>query len=120
MSEWKLVGKVKDAHGLQGELLVLIFSGQAEWKTKLKKFMLANDQHQENIFSVHSLRETKNGLVIKCKNIVDRTAAEKWVGQMFSIPADLLISAKGERIFLQEILHFQVVDQVSKQNLGEI
>ena len=34
----KLVGKVREAHGLKGDLYVLIFSGDISWAKKMKSF----------------------------------------------------------------------------------
>ena len=36
----KLVGKIREAHGLKGDLYVLIFSGDITWAKRMKKFAL--------------------------------------------------------------------------------
>jgi len=110
---WKTVGKVKEAHGLRGELYILVFSGEVSWLPGLKTFQLNSKS-----FEIQAARVFKKGLLIKPKDINDRTQAEALHGQAFSIPEDLLVSKKGETIFLNEILNFQVIDK--GQSLGPI
>lgn len=112
-TSWKIIGKVKEAHGLRGELYILIFSGEASWATKLKNFQLG-----DKTFAVERAKAFKKGLIIKPKEISDRTQAEALHGQSFSISTDLLVSEKGETIFLNEILNFLVFD--GEKELGPI
>jgi 16S rRNA processing protein RimM len=56
--------------------------------------------------------------LLSLKSISDRTAAEKLIGNLVSIPSNLLKSKKGEMIFLSEILNFKVFD--GKNEVGEI
>ncbi|GIL17484.1 MAG: ribosome maturation factor RimM [Oligoflexia bacterium] len=112
--QWQLVGKIKDPHGLGGEVVVLIFSGQADWKNRLKTCLLSKSEtlsgpSQE--MAIERIKGHKLGLQIKFKNIQNRNQSEALVGQFFYIPSDLLISRKGETIYLREILHFQVIDE---------
>lgn len=112
-SAWKTVGKVKDAHSLKGELFILIFSGETAWIKKLKNFKL-----NSALYNVEKVKPHKNGLILKAAEIQDRTQAEALKGQAFSIPTDLLVSQKGEVIYLSEILQFQVYDR--DQLLGPV
>jgi 16S rRNA processing protein RimM len=102
---WKTVGKVKDAHGLKGELYILIFSGETSWLKKLKIFRL-----ESTVFEVESVKAFKQGLILKPSKINDRNQSEELKGHSFSIPEELLISQKGETIFLSEIMGFDVFD----------
>ena len=36
----KSVGKVREAHGLKGDLYILIFSGDISWDKRMKQFGL--------------------------------------------------------------------------------
>jgi 16S rRNA processing protein RimM len=102
--EWRLVGKVKDAHALKGEISVLIFSGDTSWFKKLKQVLIG-----EKNFVVERAKPNNVGLILALTGITDRNQAEELKGKTFSIPAELLISAKGEVIYLSEILHFLLI-----------
>src|ERR1700677_1799007 len=106
-TNWKLVGKVKEAHGLRGELYILLFSGEAPWQKKLIQFSLGLENEKSlKTYPLQSSRLHRDGLVIASALIKDRTAAEKLQGQFFYIPSALTETKKGERIYLREILGF--------------
>lgn len=115
----KLVGKVKDAHGLRGELFILVFSGDSSWAEKLKHFQLRDSLGQVQSFDVKNIKSNKKGLILSTKTISDRTQAEALIGSQFLIPEELLISKKGETIYLSEILNFSLIDE-KKKTLGKI
>lgn len=115
----RLVGKVKDAHGLRGDLYVLIFSGDISWLPKMKSFGLGalpdrgtevSPEAVSATFMVASAKPFKQGLIIKAQDIADRTAAEKVRGQGFYVPADFFVSdpEEDDGIYLAEIEHFTV------------
>lgn len=109
-SETRKVGKVKDAHSLKGELYVLIFSGDFSWLPKLKIATLIKPTGQTTIEIINA-KKHKDGLIVKCKELTDRTAAEKWKGAEFEIPSELLVAEEGEDIYLSEIEGFEVHDK---------
>jgi 16S rRNA processing protein RimM len=120
-SGWRLVGKIKEAHGLRGDLYALIFSGEAAWDDELTEFCLASNEEltDQKFFEVERLKPFKKGLLIKPKNIPDRTAAEPLKGQLFFIPEELLQASEGDAIFLDEILGFEARLRAGK-TLGAI
>lgn len=103
----RLVGRVKDAQGLKGELFVSLIAGQADWLDDLREFFLRTPTGIKK-FSVTRSRPHKNGVVLLCAELSDRTQAEALRGFDFLIPEELLVSAPGERIYLGEIIGFQV------------
>lgn len=118
----KLVGKVKEAHGLKGELYILVFSGEAAWLNQLKKFYLkapgaTTAPHQE--YEVKRAKPFKQGFIVKPQSIDDRNQSEALKGHEFYIDDDLLISNPGESIYLQEVLNFEIRD-VAGNKLGTI
>ncbi|MBK9322572.1 MAG: 16S rRNA processing protein RimM [Bdellovibrionaceae bacterium] len=111
----KLVGKVKEAHGLKGELYIFVFSGDISWLKKMNEFELRpKGAAQGKVYPVEKVKPFKKGFILKTPGIGDRTLAEEIEGQDFYISADLLVSQPGETIFLKEILEFIVKD--SQQN----
>lgn len=111
MEKWLRVGKIKGAHALKGELWVLLFGKSADWLPRLKRVGLGlglkgpEEFHEVEFAKVHG-----EGLRIKLRGIPDRTAAELHLNQYFYISEDLLVSKKGEDIFLAEIQDFEVYD----------
>jgi 16S rRNA processing protein RimM len=121
MSKWKKVGKIKDAHGLRGDLHVLVFSKDASWAEDLKIAALGvtEDEKALKTYSIEKWKPFKEGLLLKFENVPDRTAAEKLKGQLFFIPEELLTSEEGETIYLSEIEGFEVIDHQGVK-LGKI
>jgi 16S rRNA processing protein RimM len=116
------VGKVKDAHGIKGELFVLIFSGETSWLPKLKTLRLVENETGEaktRELTVKSARVHKNGLIVKTEELKDRNEAESLCGWLFDLPAEFFVSEKGEAIYLREIEGFAVVTK-AKGEIGTI
>lgn len=107
---FRKLGKVKDAHGLKGELYIYIPSGEAEWLEELTICGLSSSFSEMQFFEVESVKWFKEGLRLKLKGVDDRNASEKLKGSEFFISEDLLVSDKGETIYLDEILDFKVYD----------
>jgi 16S rRNA processing protein RimM len=100
-----------EAKGLGGEIFILLFSKDSSWISNLSKFALAtDDQGPFEVFAVEKAREQKNGFIVKTKGLIDRTAAEKRRGSFFYVMPDVLVSKKGDTIFLSEIKGFLVFD----------
>jgi len=116
----KLVGKVREAHGLKGDLYVVIFSGEISWAKRMKTFAL-KDKNSEDMttFTVERTKPFKKGLIVKAAEIADRTAAEGIEHMEFFIEDELMVSKPGETIFLKEILNFKLKD-TEQNTLGEI
>lgn len=116
----KLVGKVREAHGLKGDLYVVIFSGDITWAKRMKKFSLQGKGDAElQEFSVERVKPFKKGIIVKAAEITDRTAAEGVEHFEFFIEDDLLVSKPGETIYLSEIKNFKVKNP-EQTVLGEI
>jgi 16S rRNA processing protein RimM len=114
-----LVGKVREAHGLKGDLYVLIFSGEISWAKRMKKFSLQSKSGDNKEFNVERVKPFKKGLIVKAAEVSDRTAAEGLEHMEFFIEEDLMISKPGETIYLSEIKNFKLKD-VEQKTLGEI
>ncbi len=112
---WRKVGKVKEPHGLKGDLWIFIFSKDVSWSTELKEFGLGPDEENiiPQVFQVEKVKPFKQGLMLKPAGVVDRTAADKLKGLIFFVPEHLFESGEGEVIYLSEILNFEVWDQTS-------
>lgn len=102
------VGRVKDAHGIKGEIFITLFAGEAEWLNKLVELHLVSEAGEIKRYSIKSARLHKKGLIVKTGEIRDRNEAESLKGWFLEIPSDYLVSEPGESIYLHEIHGFQV------------
>ncbi len=109
-SKFARVGWVKDAHGLRGELYVRLQAKSADWLTDNLTLRLQKEGAEAFDFAVEKAKPFKDGLIVKLEDMKDRTAAERWKGAQVSIPSELLVAEPGERVFLDQLLGFQVLD----------
>lgn len=116
----KLVGKIREAHGLKGDLYVVVFSGDITWAKRMKSFGLkAKDSDEVKTFTVERTKPFKKGIIVKAAEIADRTAAEGVEHLEFLVDEDLLVSKPGETIYLSEIKNFKLKNP-EQTVLGEI
>lgn len=108
------VAKVQDAHGLKGEMFVKPLANDLSWLSSLTHFWIQNTK-----FPITAIRFHKNGFLVTTLDITDRTQAEKYKGLEFQIPSELLVSKKGETIYLYEIEGFEV-STIESGTIGKI
>ena len=106
------VGRVKDAHGIKGELFVVLFAGEAAWLNQLKELRLTKPDapagQAPEIFTIKAAKTHKNGFIAKSEQIKDRNRAEELKGLILEIPDTMLVSKKGESLYLREVFGFKV------------
>ena len=117
---WHEVGFIKKPHGVKGECLVVLYTGQAPWCQKpLKVLRIKTKSKETHDLKVFSLRHHHKGLIVLFENFKSPQEIEhKLKGATVYIPKDLLKSKPGETIYLLEVLHFQVLND--KKPLGQI
>ena len=118
----KMVGKVIEAHSLKGEVYVFIFSGDVSWVPKLEQFELRQTENSPTgiHFTVERFRKHKKGIILKTKELADRTAAEKYEKWFFFVDDGMFDSDDDEDgiLYLSEIQGFTVRTQ--NEDLGVI
>ena len=111
------VGKVKEAHGIKGELYILIFSKELPWLNEIQKVYLQDPETEKTqSLSIGRVRPHKSGFILQTEDIKDRTQAENFKGWEFYLPKDLFVSEGKEDFYLCEVEGFKVVEQT----LGEV
>lgn len=124
----KLVGKIKEAHGLRGEIYVLVFSGELSWLPRLKEFGIGelpergaepSSNPVKQTMTAQKVKPFKQGFILKANEISDRTSAEAVAKLGFYVPEEFFVSEEGDDIFLGEIEGFTVKDQ-NEKTLGQI
>lgn len=120
-NSWKKVGKIKEPHGLKGDLYVLVFAKQADWIDDVDQFLVSptDDPKDGQILTVEKVSEFKDGLKLKPKELSNRNQTDLLKGHMFFIQEEIFESDEGDTIYLSEIDGFSVVDE-NMQELGVI
>ena len=119
MSKWVRVGKAKEAHGLKGELYILLFAKESPWLREMREFALAaDDAGPFQVFKVEKAKAIKGGLIVKPEGLADRTQAEAKLGLLFYLSDSMTLSAPDDRIVLGEIRGFIV--RTEKEIVGPI
>ena len=120
------VGKVKDAHGIKGELFIVLFAGEAAWLDQLTELRLVKetadgkvDESCARSLPLKSARIHKNGLIAKTETLKDRNDAELLKGWLLEIPEEFFVSEEGDSIYLREIQGFKLFTK-AKGEVGTI
>lgn len=104
------VGKIKQAHGLRGEVYVLIFSKDITWIKKLKTIVLVQNNIEKTI-TVLKAKPFKDGLILSLDQITDRNQSEAIQGSEVWIDQNLFKSNPDETPYLLEIENFDIDDK---------
>lgn len=115
------VGRVQDAHGLTGQLYLVGSLGP--WLGELGYLFLNSPKHASSAPLELKLLQVwphRQGMRVKLEGIADRTQAEMWKGSTVLVRSKDLVAAPGERVFLREVLGFEIRDQKSRAVLGEV
>jgi 16S rRNA processing protein RimM len=115
MTENRLVGKIKQAHGLRGEVYILIFSKDISWIKKLKEVSL-NQSGKTKTFKVLKAKPFKDGFIASLDSIIDRNQSEALEGSEVWLESKLFKSEPSETPYLIEVQNFSVIDRT----LGEL
>lgn len=112
--ELKLVGKIKDAHGIRGEVFIIFFAKDYSWIDDIDEIYI-----ESKTYKILNMTQHKDGLKVKLENVTDRNVAESLIGQQVYISADIFESEDGESLYLSEIENFKVIDETAGE-LGHI
>lgn len=115
------VGKFLHAHGLRGELYLMIFSGDYGWFEDVTELYLesklkdkkAKDNFQK--YEIKSFRPHKEGILVTLVGVDNRNISDSLSGSEVWVSSDIFISDKDDdEIFLVEIENFDVYDREIK------
>ena len=110
------VGKVRDAHGLKGELYMVLFGDPKDWIQEVRDVFLVRNETRDDgkvvavqhPFKLKRSKSHKRGYIFKVEGIETRTDAEGFQGALFQIHKDVVTSKPGERVFLRELEGFSL------------
>ncbi len=106
----RLIGKIKQAHGLRGEVYVLVFSKDISWQKKLKNITIKQNDQSKSL-NVLKLKPFKDGLILTLESVTDRNQSEAIQGSEVWIDQNLFKSQPDETPYLVEIENFMVNDK---------
>lgn len=108
----RLIGKIKDAHGLRGDVYIIFFSKDYSWADLIDELYV-----EDTPYEVIKAAEHKDGLKVQLKGVTDRNQSEALIGKQIYLPSDFFFEQDDSvGMFLAEIENFKVIDKT----LGEI
>ncbi len=129
---YRRLGKIRDAHGIRGELYLISFSKNFDWIHESNEFSLvrrekinAHDPHSKTReiiekFEVQKVKRHKVGVILKLKEINDRTTAEKFKGAVLQMEESIFQEVKADgSYYLAKLLNFKVYNE-AQENCGNI
>jgi len=108
------VGHIREAHGLKGDVVVVIHTGEVNdlpWLKKGSLLELRSGTPTVRHLKILSARPQRDFLVVGFEGVADRTEAESLKGFEIWVDEKFFVSRKGQNIFLREVLGFQVFNR---------
>jgi 16S rRNA processing protein RimM len=128
-TEYYLVGRVRRAHGIRGELVVealtdapdAIFAAGRRVFAGTTEGDLASDGDAGGARELRVVHSTpfKGGLIVAFEGIVDRNTAESWRDRTLLVPEDEIEPPADDEIFIHDLVGMRVV-RPSGDEIGEI
>jgi 16S rRNA processing protein RimM len=91
------VGRVARAHGLKGDLEIRLDWADSRALLEAESVLLALPGGKSELRALSTARQTHKGVLLRVEGVVDRTAADEWVGATVSVlRSELPPLAEGE------------------------
>lgn len=116
MSNYTVLGKIVNAHGIKGTIKVYPYTEHLEQFVPGQVLYLGED-HQA--FVLESSRIQKNMLYLKLKEINTRTEAENLKDWILSIESKKRRNLKENEYFIEDLIGFDVFDE-EMQKIGQL
>jgi 16S rRNA processing protein RimM len=119
-----IVGRVRKAHGIRGELVVEPITDEPDAVFASGRRVIAgtasgDPAKDRRELSILSSRPFKGGLIVHFSGIVDRTGAELWRDRFLLVPADELEPLAHDQVYVHELLGM-AVELESGEPVGEV
>jgi 16S rRNA processing protein RimM len=108
-----IVGRVRKAHGIRGELVVEPITDEPDAVFASGRRVIAgtasgDPSKDRRELRILSSRPFKGGMIVHFDGIVDRTAAELWRDRFLLVPADELEPLGEDQVYVHELLGMAV------------
>lgn len=119
-----VVGKVRRAHGIRGELVIETTTDAPDAIFASGRRVFAGDRGgilspSGETLSVLRASPFKGGLIVAFAEITDRTTAERWRDRSLLLPEDEVPEHPDDRIAVHELIGMQVV-RLNGEAVGEV
>ena len=109
-----IVGRVRKAHGIRGELVVEPITDEPDAVFASGRRVIAgtasgDPTKDRRELSILSSRPFKGGLIVHFNEIADRTGAELWRDRFLLVPTDELQPLGDDQVYVHELLGMAVV-----------
>ena len=123
--ELAIVGRVRRAHGIRGELVVEALTDAPDAIFASGRRVLAGTVDGDPSpgapeLRVRSSRPFKGGFIVAFEGIADRNAAELWRGRYFLVPRDELAPLAEDEVYLHDLLGSSVFRDADGEPLGDV
>lgn len=122
--EFVIVGRVRRAHGIRGEVVVEPITDEPDAVFASGRRFLVGDAHGELVagapeLRIGSVRPFKEGLLIAFDGVGDRTAAERWRDRFLFVSGNELTAPGEGEAYVHELAGMRVVLE-SGEEVGEV
>jgi 16S rRNA processing protein RimM len=114
-----LVGHVRRAHGIRGEVLIEVLSDIPDRFEPGVEFIVKGPSFARKVLAVESVRPHRGGLLLLFEELGDRDAAEALRGADLMVPADALGAAPEGSYYYFDLIGRACRDRRSG-DLGEV
>jgi 16S rRNA processing protein RimM len=120
LEELILVARIRRPHGVKGELLLELFTSSDDRFKSLDRLFLRPRVGEIIEVHIEHYRPSHLGILLKLKEIPDRTAAEKLNGSELLIPISERPKLPKGKVYVDEMVGMDVIDNDSGAKLGTV
>lgn len=102
------IGRVTRAHGLRGELSVVVLTEFPE-RFETTEWVYVGNEYEADAYQLESYRWHKDNILIKLAGISNRTAAEQFRGQLVQVPLSEAVPLPEGTYYLYQMMGLQVI-----------
>jgi len=112
------IGKIVNVHGLRGEIRVMPVTDDPSRFDLLDSVEVFQNSTSKT-YSIERMRPHKALLVLKLKDIEDRTAAEALVGSVIKVPRSKALPLEDDEYYQKDLLDMSVLNE-NGEELGTL
>lgn len=120
MDKLIIIGKIIGVHGIKGELKVFPITDDARRFLKLKKCYLSKEDRKDPLErECERARLDKGNVLLKLKDLDDRTDAERYRGLFISVDREDAVKLPKDTYFIEDLKGLNVIDD-ERGGIGKI
>lgn len=121
---WVIVGRIRRAHGIRGEIVVASLTGSPEVVFSAGSRLYAGNTRGDTTpaptpVHVDSAEPFQQGYRLRLSEIPDRTVAEQWNGRFLFLPAHELPEPEAGDVYLRDLVGLRV-ERPGGETIGDV